>query len=327
VDHRGKTGLAEVFAEWKYRMTDDLEINSGIHNTFFLLNRDYSLEPRVGLRWQAGTGSSFSYGFGLHSRVAPISVYFSKVTASDGTATTPNKELKMTRAMHHVIGYDWSIRPDLRLKAEVYYQYLYDVPVAAGTAYSIVNNQYVIPDTVLQNSGKGYNKGIELTVEKFYSNNYYFLVTGSVFDSKYKAGNGQVYSTYFNTRYQANVLAGKDFKVGRTGQNIFSVNFKALFHGGFRYTPYAIGDSGPYRVVSETYSKKTPYYMRLDMGLKYRKNSPGYSWIISLDVQNLTNRENVLSYDPVFDPRSSQIFLNAETGLGIIPVLNFKVEF
>ena len=65
-NQKGRTGLAEAFLEWKYRMTDAIEINAGIHNTYFLLNNNNSFEPRLGLRWQLGPKSSFSYGFGLH---------------------------------------------------------------------------------------------------------------------------------------------------------------------------------------------------------------------------------------------------------------------
>ena len=178
-------------------------------------------------------------GLDCISKVEPISVYFSQLTASNGTTTTPNTDLKLTKALHNVIGYDLTIQQDLRLKAEAYYQYLFNVPVTSnpGSTYSVINSLYEIPDSAFHNTGKGYNKGIEFTLEKFYSNNYYFLVTGSWFNSKYKDGNGQIYNTYYNTSYQTNLLAGKDFKVGKTEQNIFSFNFKTLLHGGFRYTP------------------------------------------------------------------------------------------
>ena len=91
VNQKGRTGLAEAFFAWKYRVASTFEINAGVHNMLFLLNDDYSLEPRLGLKWQASTKSSFSYGFGLHSRAEPISVYYSQVTAEDGTTSTPNK--------------------------------------------------------------------------------------------------------------------------------------------------------------------------------------------------------------------------------------------
>ena len=334
VNNKGSTALAEAFCAWKYRVASTFEINAGVHNTLFLLNDDYALEPRLGLKWQATTKSSFSYGFGLHSRAEPISVYFSQVTAADGTISTPNKKLKLTKAMHHVVGYDLSVRQDLRVKVEAYYQYLYDVPVTTnpGSTYSRINSLSGIPDSTLQNNGKGYNKGIEVTLEKFYSDNYYFLATGSVFDSKYKPANGHTYNTYFNTKYQANFLAGKDFKLGKARQNVFSLNFRTLIHGGFRYTPQTVGTTPSginylYPVTSETYAKQAPDYLRFDLGLKYRRNNPRYSWIVSLDIQNLMNRQNVIEYNFLIAPFDDQMLVDPITGIGIVPVLNFKVEF
>ena len=334
VNNKGSTALAEAFCAWKYRVASTFEINAGVHNTLFLLNDDYALEPRLGLKWQATTKSSFSYGFGLHSRAEPISVYFSQVTAADGTISTPNKKLKLTKAMHHVVGYDLSVRQDLRVKVEAYYQYLYDVPVTTnpGSTYSRINSLSGIPDSTLQNNGKGYNKGIEVTLEKFYSDNYYFLATGSVFDSKYKPANGHTYDTYFNTKYQANFLAGKDFKLGKARQNVFSLNFRTLIHGGFRYTPQTVGTTPSginylYPVTSETYAKQAPDYLRFDLGLKYRRNNPRYSWIVSLDIQNLMNRQNVIEYNFLIAPFDDQMLVDPITGIGIVPVLNFKVEF
>src|SRR5688572_4308813 len=176
VNHNGKTALAEAFCAWKHRVGSTFEVNAGFHNMLFLLNDDYSLEPRLGLKWQAGTKSAFSYGFGLHSRAEPISVYFSQLTATDGTTSTPNKKLALTKAMHHVVGYDLSIRQDLRIKVEAYYQYLYDVQVSArpGSTYSRLNNEHGIPDSTLTINGKSNNKGIQVTFEKYYSDNYYF---------------------------------------------------------------------------------------------------------------------------------------------------------
>lgn len=335
VDQKGSTGVSEGFFQWKHRLTDQFEINSGLHYTYFLLNKNNSLEPRLGLKWQASNKSSFSYGFGLHSKVEPISVYYAEIMDTDSTISTLNRKLDLTKALHQVIGYDLLLREDLRLKVEAYYQYLYDVPVAANpnNTYSRINDLFGIPDVKLQNKGTGYNKGVELTLEKFYSNNYYFLVTGSLFDSKYKAANGQTFNTYFNTTYQANLLGGKDFKVGRNRQHIFSLNFKTLTHGGFRYTPMALATSQKgfiytYPVTSQTYEKQSPYYLRMDLGIKYRRNNPSYSWIVSLDIQNVTNRENVITYQFMLAPNNhDELVPVAQTSIGIVPVLNFKVEF
>jgi hypothetical protein len=333
VDERGNTGSAEGFFQWKYRLSRRMEINSGIHATSFLLNHNFTLEPRFGATWRIGNNAAVSYGFGLHSRIAPISLYFAKVKTPAGDITQPNLNLKLTKAMHHVLGYDIALTKNLRLKAEAYYQYLYHVPVIdnINSTYSILNTLNGVADSAYVNKGKGYNKGFELTLEKLFSQNYYFLLTGSLSDSKYKPVNGKKYNTYFNTGYQVNLLAGKDLITGKSKQQIFSINAKVIVHGGFRYSPakMAVDSNGLYYLyypIEETGTGQTPRYVRLDAGFKFRKNNRHYSWILSLDIQNLTNRENILSYEFLKGGNNS-VHAEATDDRGIIPILNLKVEF
>jgi len=83
--------------------------------------------------------------------------------------------------MHHALAYDLSLSKDLPLKLEAYYQYLYDVPVAndSSSTLSALNIVDRLTDSAFVNKGKGYNKGIEITLEKFFSDDYYFLLTGT----------------------------------------------------------------------------------------------------------------------------------------------------
>jgi len=329
VDRNGTSCFTETFVQWKHRINDQFEFNTGAHYLLFLLNKHYSIEPRFGLKWEINEKSAISYGFGIHSRIESISAYYSLLKKPDGTYYMPNKNVDFTRSIHNVVGYDWSISADIRLKLEAYYQYLFNVPIrdSYNSTESAINAQFGIPDTVYSNNGKGYNKGIELTLEKFYSNDYYMLITGSIYDSKYRAGDGKLYNTYFNGNYLTNILGGKDFKLGENKQNIFGVNCKVLVKGGFRFTPIDLSKSGdnPYYIYTESFSKQAPFLLRFDLGLKYRRNYQGYSWIISLDVQNLTDRKNVLAYS--YNHNKSQKWLEPQYGLGRILILNFRIEF
>jgi hypothetical protein len=332
VDERGNTGSMEGFLQWKYRLVRNLDINTGIHVTNFLLNHSYTIEPRFGATWRTGSKALLTYGFGLHSRIEPISLYFAKIATPGGTTTQPNLNLQLTKAMHHVLGYNIFLSKYLRVKAEAYYQYLYDVPVIDNPAntFSFINSLNRDSDSAYVNKGKGYNKGVELTVEKLFSDNYYFLFTGALFDSKYKPANGNTYNTRFNSKYQYSCLAGKDFKTGRSKRHIFSVNVRATVRGGFWYSPgYVANDNGRiyiYYRPEDTYTLQTPRFVRFDTGLKFRKNNRRYSWILSLDVQNVANRENILDFEMVTGFNNT-LFPNPETDLGIIPILNLKVEF
>jgi hypothetical protein len=328
LNSKGNTGLAEYYIQWQHRPNEDLTINTGIHSMYFLLNNNYSLEPRLGLRWQFNGTMALNAGLGLHSRIETISNYMTEKTLSDGTVIKPNLNTKFTRAFHAVLGYDFTIREDVRLKAEAYYQYLFDVPVQDSiSTFSALNFVGGFTNISLVNKGLGRNYGIDFTLEKFFTNSYYFLLTASLYESKYKASDNVWRNTFFNGNYIFNALAGKEIKTGKEKNNIFNINTRFIWKGGNRLTPIdltqSLVENKAVYDVAETYKIKGPDYIRLDLQLSYRKNKPKYSWIIALDFENLTNRMNI--YDEYYDKETKQIEKNYN--LGILPILNFKVEF
>jgi outer membrane receptor protein involved in Fe transport len=268
-------------------------------------------------------------GVGVHSRQEAMSTYFAQKRLSDGIYVQPNKNLGFTKAQHLVFSYDNQLREDLRLKAETYYQWLNNVPVRTdpASAYAALNSQEGFVADSLVNGGKGKNYGVELTLEKFFTNNYYFLATTSLYDSKYTAADGIEHNTRFNGNFVANLTAGKEFKVGRNKTNMIGVNTRVVWAGGKRYTPIKLEESiakgkAVYDQV-RSFEEQAPNYYRLDLRLSYRKNNPNASHIISLDIQNTTNRLNV--YSKYYDEDKQEIKTSYQTGL--IPVLNYRIEF
>ena len=56
-------------------------------------NKQISVEPRLGLRWQVAPGNSFIAGFGLHSRTESLAVYNSLIKrCSDGIGAALNRK-------------------------------------------------------------------------------------------------------------------------------------------------------------------------------------------------------------------------------------------
>jgi hypothetical protein len=256
-------------------------------------------------------------------------VYYSLVPLPDGSIGLGNKELGLTKAFHNVIGYDFIPNRKIRIKAEAYYQYLFNVPMADSTTNneSAINLPYGIPDVAFKNKGIGRNYGIEITFEKTYEDNYYFLYTISLFDSKFKGGDGNWYNTMYNSHFITNFLIGKDFQLERKFVNSIGVNLKVVYRGGFWTTPIDVqksvaADKAVY-ITSETNTTHLPGVFELDFGANYRENAKGFAWIVSVDIQNLLNRQNILEY--AF--RGSKGDIATVRGMGIVPVINFKIEF
>lgn len=327
IDRTGTTSLYQFYGQINRRLTKYLEVGIGLHFMHFALNNQSSVEPRASVKWYISEKHSLSFGAGIHTRTESVVAYLAPVTDSNGYKYEANKNLDFTRAFHYVLGYDYLFSTDLRIKSELYYQHLTHVPLDTrpGSMLSTLNVSYGVPDIPFENKGKGYNCGIEFTIEKFYSDNYYFLSTISLFDSKYQTIDGEWYNTYFNSNYVFNLLGGKDFLIGKTKQNILGLNTKILYRGGFRHTPVdkeATAASGQVVFNNERYNEERyPDFIRFDIGFNYRRNNKGYSWIISADIQNVLNRQNTLGYEYSIDGETSVV------GQGLIPIINFRIEF
>jgi hypothetical protein len=331
-DYNSYTNLAQAYAHLKYSFNDQLTLNAGLHSQLFSLNNSVSVEPRLGLKYDINGKSSLNIGYGLHSQMQPINVYFLQSQNADGTYSYNNKDLDFTKSHHFVIGYDLQPFKDWRLKTEVYYQSLYNVPVNTfSSSYSMLNTGASFKTDLedhLTNSGTGTNYGVELTIEKFFSKGYYGLFTSSVYSSKYKGSDGIERNTAFNGKYVFNILGGKEWKVGRDKQNKFSTDLKYTYAGGRAYTPIDLAAStatGHEQLSTDAYSAFYPNYFRLDLKASYTLNSrkKKLSHSVSLDFQNVTNHKNVFSQN--YDDRSKAI--NTTYQLGFFPNFVYKIQF
>ena len=80
--------------------------------------------------------------------------------------------------------------------------------------------------------------GVELTLEKFFSRKYYFLVTTSLYESNYIAGDRIKRDTRYNGNYVFNVLGGKEFTLGKGLYPwTLSMSGRMILAGGRRHTP------------------------------------------------------------------------------------------
>ena len=329
LNQQGSATTTQAYGQWKYRAAEQLTLTSGVHFLYFGLNGNTAVEPRLGARWAFSPKQSLSAGVGLHSRLEAQFVYYTRIPTATGGYTEPNRNLGLARAVHYVLSYDNLLREDLRLRVEPYYQYLYNVAISPDPAntFAALNYSGGTPTEALVARGHGQNYGVDVTLEKFFTGQYYFQLTGSLYDSRYQAADGQWRNTRYNGHFVANALGGREFKVGREKNNLVGLNLRLLCAGGNRYTPVDLAASRQvgYGVDIEdrAWAEQGPGYFRLDVRASYRRNRPRASHILSLDLQNATNNQNV--YGRYYDRFSQQIETAYQTSL--VPFLNYRVEF
>ncbi|MEQ8470198.1 MAG: TonB-dependent receptor [Marinoscillum sp.] len=298
---KGSSETVQAFTSWKYRINDDLTMTSGLHYLFFNLNQSHSVEPRVAMQWKLDTRNSFSAGMGIHSKLDAISTYLARVPLENGNVLQPNKDLKPSKAAHFVIGYDHMVNPNTHLKAEVYYQHLYQVPIedTPGSTYSLLNESDTYGSMALVNEGTGRNYGLELTYERFFHNGLYYMSTVSLYQSLYTPYDGVERATAFNGNYIVNFIGGKEFAIGKPEKNrVMFVNGKLALLGGGRYTKIDLASSQ--EAGYTIYNESDPYGMKgddvffLNLAIGIRRNKGNTTRELKLDANNVTNNQAVV---------------------------------
>ena len=322
VNSVGNTHLTEGYAQLKYQLSPSLLANVGLRAHYFGLSKELSLESRAGLAWKLSDKYSLSFGYGKHSQPEDLNVYMIEV---GGVAV--NKDLKLSDAHHFVLGYDWMLTDKLRFKAEAYYQYLWNVPGEEGTSYSLINlRRALYLNKALVNNTKGHNYGIDLTLERFLGDNYYYLITGSIFKSEYKAGDNVWRNTRYNKGFVLNALFGKEFYFANN-RKVLDVNARVSVTGGERYSPILESQSVTQKRViydeSRAFSEQFRTLTYADLTVNYRINHRKSSSVFSFQMKNVLGAPIYIDHN--YNYQTGQIELSKATL--VIPNISYKIEF
>lgn len=318
------TMLYRFFTQSKFSLGEKFKLNAGVHSQYFALNKEFLLEPRMGITFQASNRHALSLAYGKHSRLEPLSIYFARGENGD----TPNTNLGLSKAHHFVLAYDLSLNEHHRLKIEPYLQLLYDVPVINDSSYSTINMEadWFFTEK-LTNSGTGSNLGIDVTLERFLHGGFYYLVTASLFKSSYKGGDGVERNTRFNSSYVCNVLFGKEWVLGAAKNRVLGVNGRLNVLGGQRIIP--VDEELTYRYgeiiydYARAFEAQKPLVYHLNASINYRVNKKKHSSIWSLQVMNLLGSEEHYGYR--YNHRSDAIEEDAVAV--VVPSISYKIEF
>ena len=299
----GSYNVFQPYVQTKYRLTEKLTLNTGIHTMYSDLNKQFVVEPRASMSYRIHPKHTINIGYGLHHQNIATPLLFLNEEVN-GVITNPNENLDFVRSQHYVLGYDVKIAPSWRAKVETYYQKIDNAAIdGSPSSYSSLTEgadfTFSSDNTDLVSSGTGENIGLELTLEKSFSKGYHALITSSFFESTYKGSDGIERSTPFNGGHIFNFLAGKEFKFGENKKNIFSIDTRFVTSGGNRFTPVnleASQNAGSEILQDDlAFSEQYEDYLRLDLkfAVTLNSNKKKTSHKFYIDFQNLTNRDNV----------------------------------
>lgn len=321
----GGSCVLSAYSSSVINLSNHLTTSLGITAQYFTLNKNWTVEPRAALKWSFNPKHALALAYGLHSRREKLDYYFVEQEANGKTES--NRYLDFSKAHHFGLTYDWNINSYMHLKMEPYYQYLFRIPVEENSSFSIINHQSFYLDRILKNRGSGVNYGIDITLEQYMKNGFYYMITASLFKSKYKAGDNIWRNTRLDKNYLLNILAGKEWMVGHNKQNVLSLNGRIFFQGGDRYTPVDEGKSMIEHDIkfdeTRAYSKKFDPSINGDISFSYRINKKKISHEFSIKMLNVGMRTGMHFYQ--YNEKTHKI--EKKDGSGLIPNISYKIYF
>jgi len=325
--------LVQPYVQSQFRLTKSLTFNAGLQGIYSALNNQFELEPRAALNLGLSNAQGLNFGYGLHHQNVPLPLLFLQEDL-DGVPVQSNRELNFVRSHHFVLGYEVKLAARWRGKLEAYYQDISNVAVeSSSSSYSTLTEgadfEFDYDRIPLVNSGTGFNRGVELTLEKFLGKGYYGLLTASFFESKYQGSDGVERNTPFNNGYVVNFLTGREFPLGGSNRAKLFFDTRIVRAGGRYFTPVDLvaSEQAGIEILQEdsAFSEQYDAYFRWDMkfGVKLNGKVKKRFHQFYLDLQNVTNRDNV--FIQRFNPSTNA--LEQVNQIGFFPDFGYKFQF
>jgi hypothetical protein len=184
--------------------------------------------------------------------------------------------------------------------------------------------------SLLDNGGTGQNYGIEMTIERRFNKSYYFMLTGSLYNSFFKGSDGVERNTDFNGNFALNGLFGWEKKLKE--RNTIGIGAKVTWAGGKRYGNI---DTLASNTALEVIFKDEGYnenqfrdYFRADLKLNYKINGKrkNITHEFAVDLVNLTAQQNILNLTYAPGNLSGTPFVE-NYQLGRLPIFYYKIDF
>jgi hypothetical protein len=307
----GFTRVFTVDNAWKYsgfmqasvRPIAVLTLSAGLRFDRYDFTGESVLSPRFSVRYALTDKTSLNASCGIFYQT-PMPYQL----AQDPANTT----LRSSRAVHYIVGIEHRLTDETRASVEYYYKDLSNVITESDS------------NRVLTNTGSGYAEGVELALQKKFSDGLVGSVSYSYSVSMRRdLPADPLYAFEFDRPHIVNVIAGYELGDG------WILGAKFSFASGSPYTPAAgvASRRGKYYVVDGNInSLRYPDVHRLDLRVDKRFVFNTWTLTAYLDLWNIYNRRNIISYK--FSADENQNIVRADLlDFGFLPIIGFTAQF
>lgn len=290
--------LAEAFAAVNVNIGPRLLLNTGAFALWNTDNGKTAIDPRISLRYDLGDPGTISMGYGLHSmmeRMDAMSV------VKDGKLV--NRDLDFVKSHQVILSYDKKLGECHNLKVDLFGQYHFNVAVGAGedADFSMLNLYDLFVDYDLVNDGKGRSYGVDVSLERYFTDGLYWMLNGSLFKAEYANADGIWHRSLYDRTWLVKALIGKEWYLGQNKNHVLNVSAKASLIGGMRYSP-VIEDLSNETSEAIYDDKLHPFENQLDpafnfdLTVSYKINRHKVSHEVGLKWINLTMQGSYIGH-------------------------------
>jgi hypothetical protein len=345
-----KASSISLYGSLNWQPTELIDIEIGIRGNYFSSDKDfYSIEPRLQAKYRISYKSSIKYAFGIYNQ------YLHRIHRGFimGLYTMADKRIEPSNGIHNIIGYAYNFANYFSLEFELYHKtfnnlYAHEQLFLIDAMYSWSMNGLpsFYPADIEKYIGDGYSYGLELLLKRNIG-----PITGylgyTLSQTKYKfpiLNQGEAFYPRHHRTHSINFALNSELL------ELFGVKSeknKLLFGANFTYSsdqPFTLPSSayiidnspfGPYGVEGLTIistkinNASLPYYMRMDLMLRYEHQFTSWKLSPYLQIYNVGNIKNIyaIDYDVTRYPDGYQISVKNRTMIPIIPSIGVNIEF
>lgn len=312
--------LFQPYIQYFSQLSSKFSAEAGLRYMYYTFNKTNSLLPNLKLNYSYSTSGNIFLNYGWSAQKQDPTIYI---------PNSVNKDLELTKIQHIGAGMNKIIENTL-ITSALFYQHMYDIPVTElEPQFSVINDLNTLITIPLYSFGTAEIYGINASFERPFNNGYYHIVSGSLYESKYKGGDNIKRNSRYNGNYSVCITAGREIQRKRSEEvaKMLNLDMRFLYSGGLRTSAVDVELSKYWgRTIFENnnlFEDRLADYLRLDLRIAWRKEKENYTRVLSLDIQNVFSREN--DGFKYYDFRKGEVVLKKQ--LGIIPIIAYRVEF
>ena len=305
-----------IYAEAVWRPLPSLKVIGGLRGDYELQMNDGWVDPRLAVLWSPVDFLTLKGGIGQYHQ--PPDYRSGQLSATFG-----NPDLLPEGATHTMVGVETRFTDSISLDVQLYYKDLFN---QARATLSLDSGGAVNVDDLDLNyvsTGVGRSYGAELLLRHALTKNFFGWISYSLSRTERDYYQGKKYGAH-PLDQPHNLIIVASYKLPYD----FIVGAKLRYTTGPLTTPYvgSIYDANGnyyYPLAGEPWSKRLPDFFQLDVRIDKRFVFDRWMLALYVDVQNVTNRQNVEGTTNNYDYTRTQFIY----GLPIIPAAGVRAEW